>query len=152
MVRDRYPRRREAGRRFPHRVDVPVPGGGLGRCLTDMLGWCRANFAADPWANLRAVAALDTDNAIVLPPTHAVVKGTAAIRHFWQGLITAGFKNHGIEMIDAEAEGGLAFAIGKWWANGPGEGGKVQRFEGIVVTVMRRQTDGSWKACLHSWN
>jgi uncharacterized protein (TIGR02246 family) len=99
-----------------------------------------------------AVAALYTDNATVLPPTHAVVKGTDAIRDFWQGLITAGFKEHGIEMIDAEADGGLAFATGKWSANGPGEAGKVQRFEGTVVTMLRRQGDASWKACLHTWN
>ncbi len=55
-------------------------------------------------------------------------------------------------MLDAEAEGGFAFASGRWWANGPGEGGKAQQFEGIVVTVMRRQGDGTWKACLHTWN
>jgi uncharacterized protein (TIGR02246 family) len=99
-----------------------------------------------------AVAALYTDNATLLPPTHAVVKGTAAILDFWQGLITAGFKDHGIEMIDADGDGGLAFAIGKWWANGPGDAGKVQRFEGSVATVLRRQGDGSWKARLHTWN
>jgi len=98
------------------------------------------------------VAAQYTQNAAVLPPTHSVIKGTAAIRDFWQGLITAGFKEHGIEMLDAEAEGGFAFASGRWWASGPGEGGKAQRFEGIVVTVMRRQGDGTWKACLHTWN
>jgi uncharacterized protein (TIGR02246 family) len=76
-----------------------------------------------------AVAALYKDNATVLPPTHAVVKGTAAIRDFWQGLITAGFKEHDIEMIDAEADGDLAFATGKWSANGPGDAEMVQRFE-----------------------
>jgi ketosteroid isomerase-like protein len=114
--------------------------------------------AQDAWnvafnrGDAAGVAALYTQNATLLPPTHSVIKGTAAIRDFWQGLITAGFKDHGIEMLDAEAEGGLAIGSGKWSANGPGEGGKVQRFEGLVVTVMRRQGDGAWKACLHTWN
>ena len=98
-----------------------------------------------------AVAALYTDDATVLPPTHAVLKGTAAIQDFWQGLIAAGFNEHGIEVLDARADGNLAFASGKWWASGPGAGG-TQRFEGIVVSVLRRQGDGSWKSCLHTWN
>jgi len=46
---DRTSRKREAERRFPHRVDVPVPGSGLGRRLTDMLDWCRESFAAGAW-------------------------------------------------------------------------------------------------------
>jgi uncharacterized protein (TIGR02246 family) len=34
-----------------------------------------------------AVAALYTDYAVVLPPSHAVIKGAAAIRDYWQGLV-----------------------------------------------------------------
>jgi len=48
-ARTHYPGRRAAERRFPHRVDVPVPGGGLGRRLTEMLEWCRENVAAGAW-------------------------------------------------------------------------------------------------------
>jgi ketosteroid isomerase-like protein len=114
--------------------------------------------AQDAWnvafnrGDAAGVAALYTQNATLLPPTHSVIKGTVAIRDFWQSLITAGFKDHGIEMLEAEAEGGFAIGSGKWSANGPGEDGKVQRFQGLVVTVMRRQGDGAWKACLHTWN
>jgi hypothetical protein len=52
MVRstDRNSFKREAERRLPHRIDIPVPGSGLGRQLTDMLDWCRANIAAGTWA------------------------------------------------------------------------------------------------------
>jgi uncharacterized protein (TIGR02246 family) len=96
-----------------------------------------------------AVAALYTDDAIVLPPSHVIIKGAAAIRDFWQGLVAVGVKGHGMEMVDAEADGGLAFTTGWWWAAGPGEG---ERLGGTVVTVMRRQVDGSWKVCVHSWN
>jgi len=46
---DRNASKKAAERRFPHRVDVLVPGGGLGRRLTDMLDWCRANVAAGAW-------------------------------------------------------------------------------------------------------
>jgi uncharacterized protein (TIGR02246 family) len=110
--------------------------------------WNTAFNRGDPGA----VAALYTDEATVLPPTHAIIKGTAAIRDFWQGLVAAGFREHGIEMIDAGADGDMAFTTGRWWASGPGAGGGTQRFEGVVVTLLRRQDDGSWKICLHTWN
>jgi uncharacterized protein (TIGR02246 family) len=99
-----------------------------------------------------AVAALYTDDATLLPPTHAIIKGSDAVREFWQGLIGAGFKGHGIELVDAASGGDMAFATGNWWASGPGEGGETRRFEGTVVTVLRRQADGVWKVCLHTWN
>jgi hypothetical protein len=44
-------RKREAERRYPHRVDVPVPPGGLGNRINLMNDWCRANFHADQWAH-----------------------------------------------------------------------------------------------------
>ncbi len=47
---DRNSFKREAERRYPHKVDIPVPGSGLGRRLTDMHAWCAANVAAGEWA------------------------------------------------------------------------------------------------------
>jgi hypothetical protein len=47
---DRNTFKRKAERIFPHRVDIPVPGTGLGHRLTDMLDWCRTHLLADAWA------------------------------------------------------------------------------------------------------
>jgi uncharacterized protein (TIGR02246 family) len=99
-----------------------------------------------------AVAALYTADGTVLPHTHAVVKGAAAIADFWAGLISAGVKDHGIKLLDAQDAGDLAYSSGKWWATGTGDDGIAQRFEGTIVTILRRQSDGSWKTCLHTWN
>jgi len=44
------PSRRAAESKFPHRIDIPVPVGGLGNRLTEMLIWCRANIGAGTWA------------------------------------------------------------------------------------------------------
>ena len=49
-----------------------------------------------------AVAALYTTDGTVLPHTHAVVKGTEAIAEFWSGMIAAGIKDHGIELLDVQ--------------------------------------------------
>lgn len=114
--------------------------------------------ASDRWnaafngGDAAAVAALYTEDATVLPHTHAVVKGTAAIADFWAGLISAGVKDHGIELREVEEEGNLAFSSGKWSATGLAEDGKAVRFEGTIVTIFRKQDDGSWKLCLHTWN
>jgi hypothetical protein len=47
---DRNSFQKAAERKFPIKVDIPVPSGGLGRQLTDMLDWCHANVAAGAWA------------------------------------------------------------------------------------------------------
>jgi len=47
---DRTTFQREAERRFPYRVDIPVAAGGFGRQLTELHDWCRAHVAAGQWA------------------------------------------------------------------------------------------------------
>jgi hypothetical protein len=49
-ARARHPGKDEAERRFPHKIDVPVPDTGLGRDLTAMREWCRQRVSADAWA------------------------------------------------------------------------------------------------------
>jgi uncharacterized protein (TIGR02246 family) len=99
-----------------------------------------------------AVAALYTEDGTVLPHTHAVVRGPTAISDFWAGMISAGIKDHGIELLDAHDAGDVAYSSGKWWASGLGENGKAARYEGTIVTILKKQCDGSWKMCLHTWN
>ena len=41
--------RRAAEAKFRYRVDIPIPIGGLGNRLTEMLMWCRANLTAGSW-------------------------------------------------------------------------------------------------------
>jgi hypothetical protein len=45
MARYHYQTRRDAERKFPHRVDIPVPTGGLGAQLNAMVEWCGGRFA-----------------------------------------------------------------------------------------------------------
>jgi hypothetical protein len=47
---DRNRVQKGAEAKFPHRVDVPIPSGGLGNCLTEMMMWCRQNVPAGAWA------------------------------------------------------------------------------------------------------
>jgi hypothetical protein len=47
---DNFPSKRAAEVKFPHRIDIPIPIGGLGNRLTEMLMWCRENVTAGMWA------------------------------------------------------------------------------------------------------
>ena len=47
---DRNRFQKDAEAKFPHRVDIPIPGSGLGNRLTDMMMWCRQNVPAGTWA------------------------------------------------------------------------------------------------------
>jgi hypothetical protein len=44
MARYHYETRRDAERKHPHRVDIPVPPMGLGKQLNDMIQWCDKRF------------------------------------------------------------------------------------------------------------
>ena len=47
---DRNRVQKDAEAKYPHRVDVPIPAGGLGNRLTEMMMWCRQNVAVGAWA------------------------------------------------------------------------------------------------------
>lgn len=46
---DRNRVQKNAEAKFQHRIDVPIPVGGLGNRLTEMMTWCRQNVAAGAW-------------------------------------------------------------------------------------------------------
>lgn len=46
---DRTRSQRDAERRFPYRVDIPVSTSGFGRQLTELHDWCRAHIPAGQW-------------------------------------------------------------------------------------------------------
>ena len=42
--------KQDAETRFPHRIDIAVPQGGLGKRLNAMHDWCNRRLAAAAWA------------------------------------------------------------------------------------------------------
>jgi hypothetical protein len=49
MVRTFNRLKHRAEKRFALKVDIPVPRGGLGQKLTEMLTWCRQHAARGRW-------------------------------------------------------------------------------------------------------
>ena len=92
------------------------------------------------------VAVLYADDAIVLPPEAAVVKGNAAIKEFWSGM--AAFKPTDWKLATEEVEvhGDVAIETGTYSLKLTPPGAKEAIADnGKYMVVWKRQSDGSWK-------
>ena len=49
MTRPNPRLKQQAEKRFPHKVDVPVPVGGIGKRLNAMIAWCGEHAARGFW-------------------------------------------------------------------------------------------------------
>ena len=99
-----------------------------------------------------AVAALYSDDALFLPPSHEVIKGPAGVQKFLQGIIGMGTKDHKFEMIEAREAGNIIYAATKWSATGKNAEGKDQTWSGVATHVFERQSDGNLKVKLNTFN
>jgi ketosteroid isomerase-like protein len=103
-------------------------------------------------ADSKAVAAAYVSNAKVLPPTHQVISGPEEIENFFAGLLSGGFTDHKLTIIDAGGDEKVVFSTAKWTADGKGPDGSRQSVGGIATHVFERQADGALKLRLHTFN
>ncbi len=103
--------------------------------------------------NADAIAQLYDANATVMPaPAGAPVIGAAAIQAFFVGLIETGVIDHKLTLVEAVADGNLAYQRGLWAGAMVDAQGTRQTFGGNVHLVYRKQENGGWKAVTHIWN
>ena len=100
----------------------------------------------------KAVTAFGRYKAKVLPPTHEVVSGPAAIEKFFAGLHASGVTDHKLEVIDAGGDDKVVYGSANWSAKGKDKDGKPADFSGIATHVFERQPDNSLKLRLHTFN
>jgi ketosteroid isomerase-like protein len=100
----------------------------------------------------KAVAAAYLPNAKLLPPTHEVASGPAAIEKFFAGVHANGVTNHKLEVIDAGGDDKVVYGTANWTAKGKDKDGKPADFKGISTHVFERQADNSLKLRLHTFN
>ena len=94
-----------------------------------------------------AMANLYTSEAQLLPANSDFVRGTAAIRAFWQGVIDLGLKDATLETIEAEAHGDTAVEVGRYRLLAAG--GAVAD-SGKYVVVWKNDR-GTWKLHRDIW-
>ena len=95
-----------------------------------------------------AMAALYTENAMVLPPDGRIVTGKPAIEEFWRSAANAlGLTDATLKTRDLEVAGDTAYEVGE--ANLKLGGGAVM-VKYLVVWV--RDGDGNWRLHRDIWN
>jgi uncharacterized protein (TIGR02246 family) len=99
-------------------------------------------------SDAKAVTAFYADDAVLLPPTHDVLKGPTAIEKFWAGLFEAGVTGHKLELIEANGNADMAVAAARWSAKGK-DGASLG---GIATHVFTKQADGNLKLRLQTFN
>jgi ketosteroid isomerase-like protein len=103
-------------------------------------------------ADAKAVASAYAPNAKVLPPTHEVISGPAAIENFFAGLFSSGFTDHNLTIIDAGGDDKVVYSTAYWSAKSKGADGAPQTTGGLATHVFERQAGGSLKLRLHTFN
>ena len=94
----------------------------------------------------------DTAFAIFLPVTHDVISGPAGVEKFFTGLFGMGVTGHKLELVEARADGNVVIAAAKWSAKGKDASGADQPWGGVATHVFAKQSDGSLKLVLHTFN
>jgi uncharacterized protein (TIGR02246 family) len=91
------------------------------------------------------------DDAKVLPPNMPMVSGKGAIQAFWKFAMDMGV-HLDLQAADLVVDGGTAYERGIATMATQAGSGQTKTTKGKYVTVMRRQSDGSWKLVLDIWN
>jgi uncharacterized protein (TIGR02246 family) len=102
--------------------------------------------------DVAAVAALYTDDAVLLPPNLEMLRGREAIQQFWAGTRQMGVREAALETVQVEDSGDMACEIGAYTLKIQPEGGQATTDRGKYVVVWKRQGDGSWKLAVDIWN
>ena len=99
-----------------------------------------------------AVAAMYTDDAVLLPPNFQMQEGRQAIQDFWALARQIGIRDLALETTRVEERGDAAWEIGVYTLKIQPEGAAPIEDKGKYVVVWKRAGDGSWKLAVDIWN
>jgi len=102
--------------------------------------------------NTEALMSLYTENALVFPPSSEILEGPAEIVAYLESLRKIGVTEYSISNVDTEIKGDTVYETALWEATRIDTNGTVFNFEGNITNVLEKQSDGSWKIRLQSWN
>lgn len=101
------------------------------------------------------ILAFYTDSAMVIQPDGSVSKRRGEIRAFWQNLLD---KKSGVIALDItevkdDQNGTIVTTshISDTKALSRTSGAMKYSYDGVIYSVLKRQTDGSWKAQVQQW-
>jgi uncharacterized protein (TIGR02246 family) len=105
-------------------------------------GTAQAFASAARAGNWVAVAALYTEDAVLMPPNAPAVEGRSAIQAFFTSLppVTA----FDLKTVEIDGRGDLAYVSGNYAMTITPPGGTPVNDTGKFLEIHRRQPDGSW--------
>ena len=99
------------------------------------------------------LAALYTDDAIVMPPNEPALVGREAIHTWVQGLFEQFSVEETVTTEEVQVAGDWAFLRGTYtFTATPKAEGEPQEETGKCIHIVQRQPDGSWKNTRIIWN
>jgi uncharacterized protein (TIGR02246 family) len=97
------------------------------------------------------VAALYTEDAVLMPPNQAMVKGRANIQSFWAGALKEGAASLELRPMESSIGGTQAFEAGTYTLASKGAGGAAATEIGKYVIVLHR-VGADWKIAYDIYN
>jgi uncharacterized protein (TIGR02246 family) len=91
-------------------------------------------------------------DALVLRSNVPAVRGTAAIREFFFGVLDAGLGEVELEPLRVELFGDLAYEAGRCQMLVPVAMGKRREERGKYLVILNRQAGGEWKIVADCWS
>jgi ketosteroid isomerase-like protein len=132
-------------------VRTPAAGGSLSRAETAVRKLTQDWALACNGKQLDDLISLYAVDAIVLRPNVPPVRGTAAIREFFFGVLDAGLGDVEMETLRAEIFGDIAYEAGRCKMLVPFTMGKRREERGKYLLTLARQS-GDWKILADCWS
>ena len=107
--------------------------------------WIQAFRANDD----AALAALYSEDAVIMPPNGPAVEGRAAIQAYYEGVNATEFTE---SIIEIDGCHGVAYIRGTSSTVSIGEDGEQVTESDKWLGILRRQADGSWLFTIEIWN
>ena len=98
-----------------------------------------------------ALTSLYSEDAIVVPPSLEILNAPEEIKDYWTNQILSGTDNFRVQTINLRVQGDVIYQTAVWIATVTSNGVATD-LDGEMTNVIARQTDGSWKIQLQSWN
>lgn len=103
--------------------------------------------------DMAAVADLYTEDAMLMPPNGAALRGRDAVRTFFvEALSSLSPRDVKLSSDEVEVCGDSAYEVGRYQMTVQPSGGAAMNDRGKYLVVWRRQSDGSWKIARDIFN
>jgi uncharacterized protein (TIGR02246 family) len=102
--------------------------------------------------DVKAVAAMYTEDAIALPPDADLVRGRAAIEKLWADAMASGIKTIAFTVLDVQSSGDFAVETGRAVLGVQPAGQPATSQTGKYVVVWKRGADRQWRLLRDIWN